>query len=94
MDDDIREEIQEIKKLTEENNEILLSIQRKARFTFFFKLLYWLVIIGIAAGAFYFIKPYIEAGMQFMDSVKETQVKINGFSSDSIDKFKSFFSKD
>lgn len=47
-------------KMAEENNEILRSIRRGNRFSMAIKAVYWIVIIGLSIGAFYFIQPYIE----------------------------------
>ena len=48
-------------KLSEENNQILRGIQRSMRFSRFMSILYWVVIIGSAIGAFYLIQPYVNA---------------------------------
>lgn len=47
-------------KITEENNEILKSIRRISRFGAALKIFYWLLIIGLSVGAFYFLQPYID----------------------------------
>lgn len=46
--------------LGEANNEILRGLQRNQRLSRFLSVLYWLIIIGTAVGAFYFAKPYIQ----------------------------------
>ncbi len=46
-------------KLCEENNTILLSLRRANRIGTAVKIFYWVVIIGLSVGAFYFIQPYI-----------------------------------
>jgi len=57
----------ELKKLTEvnmellkENNRMLKKMRRTQKRSTFFKFLYWLVIIGIALGGFYFLQPYFQ----------------------------------
>lgn len=45
--------------LAEENNEILKSIRRANRFGTIMRVLYWVVIIGLSVGAYYFIQPYV-----------------------------------
>jgi len=45
--------------LSEENNDILRGIQRTMRLNRFMTFLYWLIIIGIALGAWYFVEPYV-----------------------------------
>ena len=54
---DVKRLLEENLKLSKENNVLLqkiYSIQRWAQIT---RVLYWLVIVGISVGAFYFIKP-------------------------------------
>lgn len=48
-------------KLVEENNEILRSMRRMSRISGAFRILYWVVIIGVSVGAYYVIQPYIES---------------------------------
>ena len=44
--------------------------QRRANI---FKFLYWLVIIGIAAGAFYFLQPYFQVVQDLYQQVQTTR---------------------
>ena len=46
--------------MAEENNEILRKIRRGNRWSMAIKATYWVVIIGLSIGAFYFIQPYVE----------------------------------
>ncbi|HEY9583846.1 MAG TPA: hypothetical protein VJI66_02705 [Candidatus Paceibacterota bacterium] len=52
--------LQRIASTVEENNQILIGMRRRARYATVFRVLYWVVIIGLSVGAFYFIQPYIE----------------------------------
>lgn len=64
MDPDIERlesQIEENRKLLEENNHILRKLHRSVIWGRIFKIIYWVVIIGVAIGAFYFIQPYIES---------------------------------
>lgn len=47
-------------RLVEENNEILVKLRRASRISMAVKAIYWIVIIGLSVGAFYFIQPYVE----------------------------------
>ena len=53
--------LEKIYKLTEENNNLLKSIQRTNRFSLVVKVLYWVIIIGLSFGALFFIQPYINS---------------------------------
>ena len=57
------EEIELLKKsvaLAEDNNTILHSMRRSQRYSTIANYVYWIIIIGIAAGAFYFLQPYFD----------------------------------
>jgi len=47
--------------LSEENNDILRSMQRSQRLASVMRIIYWVVIIGSTIGAFYLIQPYINS---------------------------------
>ena len=44
----------------EENNRILKGMRRAGRLATGFKIFYWMVIIGLGLGAYYFIEPYVK----------------------------------
>jgi hypothetical protein len=71
---------EEAKKILEENLEIsrqslkiLKGIRRGNRIAMVFKVLYWLVILGAVAGAFYFLEPYIKNAGSFFQEFKQIQ---------------------
>jgi hypothetical protein len=45
-------------KLAEENNKILVSMRRSNRLTMVMRITYWVLIIVLSFGAYYFIQPY------------------------------------
>jgi Ni,Fe-hydrogenase I cytochrome b subunit len=47
-------------EISEENNRMLKSIRRSARFSSFLRTIYWLIILGTAFGTYYFLKPFID----------------------------------
>ena len=57
-------------KLAEENNEILHSIRRTNRFSTVMRVLYWIVILVLSFGAYYFIQPYVTTMLGAYDQVK------------------------
>ena len=61
-------------KLAEENNTILRSIRRSNRFSIILRVFYWVIIIGVSFGAYYFIQPYLETMMGAYSQIQ------NGFS--------------
>ena len=46
--------------LAEENNDILRGIRSSMRLARFMTVLYWVIIIGISFGAYYFVQPYLQ----------------------------------
>ena len=58
MDPEIKRLIQENLRLSQENNLMLIKVRNYLKWAQITKAFYWLLIIGISVGAFYFIKPY------------------------------------
>ena len=46
--------------MVEENNTLLRKMHRAALFWRVFHTLYWIIIIGLSVGAYYFFQPYVE----------------------------------
>jgi hypothetical protein len=65
-------------KIVEENNAILRGIRRANRWGIAVKVFYWVVIIGVTFGAFYFLQPYIESVLGLVDQAQESIRTING----------------
>jgi hypothetical protein len=88
----------EEKKILEENLEIsreslkiLKGIRRGNRLAMVFKILYWLVILGIVAGAYYFLEPYIKSAINTIQGVQQIlpgSQKTNGIQGTSSDLLK------
>ncbi len=83
----MEQELKEIKSilantltLTEENNQMLKAMRRAQKLATFMRVVYWLIVIGIAIGAFYFLQPFID----------QTESMIKGFSS-TAENFKNVF---
>lgn len=57
---DNSESLKEILELSRENNKMLKKQMSVMRWSRAFSVAYWVVIIGFALGAYYYIQPYIE----------------------------------
>ncbi len=79
MDQKDRELLQKVLEVTEENNRMVHRIYRSWWWGRIARAFYWLVIIGIAFGTFYFLQPYV-------DKVKE----VLGTASASVDTVQKF----
>jgi len=67
-EEEFKEILEETLELAEENNKILRRMQRAMRWGRFFSLLYWLIIIGSAVGAYYFLQPFIASFQETFQS--------------------------
>ncbi len=47
-------------RMVEENHTLLRKMHRSALFGQVFHILYWVAIIGLSLGAYYFIQPYVD----------------------------------
>jgi hypothetical protein len=61
MTPDERSLLERTAALTEENNKLLKSMQKSAKWRTAFQIFYWVLIIALTFGAFYFIQPYINS---------------------------------
>lgn len=59
MDQDVKSLLEEISRLEKENNKMLLKLHNIQKWTLISRVIYWFILIGIAVGAFYFIKPFL-----------------------------------
>lgn len=89
MDSEIKELLQANLKLSQENNELLKKVRNVQRWALITKILYWFVIIGVAVGALYFIKPYLggilniySGGVSDINSIEGVKNALNGSTKD------------
>jgi len=73
--------LEETFKMGKENNELLKKLYRGYRFGRIVKVAYWIVIIGVAVGAFYYIQPVVErlyeAVQQIHEGINESKGALN-----------------
>jgi len=60
MDQEERSLLEENLRVSRENNRLLIKVRSVQRWASITRILYWVVLIGISFGAFYFFQPYIE----------------------------------
>lgn len=56
-----QEKLEEIYRLTLENNHMLHRIQNRDRIAIIVRIVYWLAILGALGGAYYYIRPFIDS---------------------------------
>lgn len=60
MDSDLKKMVEESLELSKENNKILRSMRRAARWGNAFRIFYWIIIIASMLGAYYYFQPFIQ----------------------------------
>lgn len=80
MEPSIDARLKALEEKVEKNYQVTLKIRRVQRNAQLFKLFYWVLIILIGFGAFYFIQPYL---MQIIDTytgIQDNQKSFQNFS--------------
>ena len=68
MDPESKQLLEKTYSLVEENNKILHKMRHAQKVASFMRIVYWLLIIGISIGAFYFLQPYVNKLEKFIGS--------------------------
>lgn len=66
---DLSQKIDELIVLTKENNELLHKVRRTQQIAQITRAFYWVVIIGLGFGSFYFLQPYLGSLMNVYGGV-------------------------
>ena len=90
MDPESKKLLEETFQLVSDNNKILHGIRRSQRIASFMRALYWLIIIGISIGSFYYISPYLDKILGLYNSLSDTEQKLNSSSGSIQDLLKNF----
>lgn len=61
MDPELKKLLEDNLTVSYENKEMLKKLVAFQRFSQITRVVYWVVIIGIAIGAFYFIQPFFDS---------------------------------
>ena len=75
MDEETRKLLEENLKLTKENHVMLKKIRGTQKTAQMLRALYWVFIIALAFGSFYFIQPYIKS---LTKAYSDLGVNVNG----------------
>ncbi|MFA6300782.1 MAG: hypothetical protein WC609_00320 [Candidatus Paceibacterota bacterium] len=70
MDPESKKLLEDTYALEEENNRMLHSLRRSMLWSKVMSVIYWILILGISVGAFYFIQPYMDQAMKVYNEVK------------------------
>lgn len=66
-----QEKLEEVYKMSLENNEILKGMRKRERVANFFRIFYWTVIIGAFLGVYYYISPLISVVISNKTKIEE-----------------------
>jgi hypothetical protein len=79
MDPESKKLIEETYALEEENNKMLHSLKRSMFWSRTMSIAYWVLIIGVSVGAFYYIQPYLDDAMSIYGDVKNNLENVGSF---------------
>lgn len=80
MDPEIKSLLEENLKLSKENNELLVKVHRVQKWAQYSRLFYWVIILGITYGAFYYLQPYLDSLLNIYTGGVGTATNINSIS--------------
>lgn len=78
MEKEDRERLKRILELTEKNNKIIRQMHATMRWGRVLKVIYWIVILGIAVGAFYFLQPVLTSVRDTYETLGDSVDSIKG----------------
>ena len=68
-DEERARQIEQITKLSEENNKLLHKLVRAQNWATFWSILRWLIIIALSLGSYYYLQPYLDLLMKSYESL-------------------------
>lgn len=72
-----KELLEKTYEMSKENNHILRGIRNSNRWASFFRFFYWIIIIGISLGTFYYIQPYTNKALSLYKSLQGNLNNVN-----------------
>ena len=77
MNPDEKDLLEKTYELSKENNHILKGLRSSNRWGTSFRIFYWIVIIGISVGAFYFVQPYADLAVKAYKNISNDLNNVN-----------------
>ncbi len=77
MHEEFDQKLERLTKMVEEDHQMIRSLYTRARINSILRIIYLILIVGAAVGAYYFIEPYLTKVMEIYNSVKNTQANFN-----------------
>lgn len=66
---ELRKLLEKNLKVSEENNKILHKMHRSMKWASILRAIYWVVIVGSAVGAYYFLQPFIDGARENVETI-------------------------
>lgn len=79
MDPQERDLLRRTLELSEHNNKMLKKLVSAMRWARVWRILYWVLIIAISVGAFYYIQPYLEQLLEVYSGLEGNLQNVNNF---------------
>ena len=76
MDPNTNQILRDILEKTEDSNKLLHKMHRAAVWGRVFRFFYWIVIIGVAVGSYYYLSPYLETLIDAYNNIMASVGKI------------------
>ncbi len=70
MDPELKDMIRKNLELSAENNKMLHSIKRGMFWGKIMRIVYWVIILGVGVGLYYYIEPYVDSAVGAYGDVK------------------------
>lgn len=71
-----QEKLEAIYKMTIDNHKVLKSIHNQQLFSNILRIIYWLIVLGIIGGAYYFVKPVVNKISDSSNKIEETYTQL------------------
>ncbi|MDD4989190.1 MAG: hypothetical protein PHV42_02070 [Candidatus Pacebacteria bacterium] len=78
MDSEIKNLLEKNFSLTQENNQLLRKMNRRAQWGTVTHIIYWIVIIGVTFGSYYYLQPYLNQVISLYSKANSTFNSLNG----------------
>jgi hypothetical protein len=75
MDPETSELLRKLTELTEENNKILLKVQKHTRLATFFTVVKWMLFIALTVGSYFAVQPYLGQAVDTYKAIDSTRVQ-------------------
>lgn len=75
MDLETKQLLNRLTELTEENNKILLKVQKHTRLATFFTVVKWTLFIGLTIGSYFAVQPYLGQAIDTYKAIDSTRVQ-------------------